>query len=83
MIQASTAYEPSVFQTEARALLLAATIAGSLGISGPTFLTDNEVLQKGQRQGSWLTLFCSGMLDPLWPVSFRLHLIRRRRSSIF
>jgi hypothetical protein len=46
MIQASVAHEHSVFQAEARALLLAATIARILDIRGPTFLTDNQVLAK-------------------------------------
>jgi hypothetical protein len=46
MIQASAANELSVFQAEAKALLLAATIARILDIRCPTYLTDNQILAK-------------------------------------
>lgn len=46
MIQASTLQESSVFQAEAKALLMAAKLTEILRIDRPTFLMDNQVLAK-------------------------------------
>ena len=46
MIQATIQRTSSVFQAEAKALLLAAILAQSLHIQRPTFLTDNQILAK-------------------------------------
>lgn len=46
MIQASAPQASSAFQAEAKALLLAATLAHILQIQCPTFLTDNQVLAR-------------------------------------
>ena len=45
-IQAKTQQQSTVFQAEAKALLLAARIAKILQVDRPTFLTDNQVLAK-------------------------------------
>ena len=46
MIQATTPQESSVFQSEAKALLLAAKFAQLLQVEAPIFITDNQVLAK-------------------------------------
>ena len=46
MIQAATSLASSVFQAEAKALLLAAEIAHHLNVDMPTFLTDNKALAR-------------------------------------
>ena len=46
MIQAATSLASSVFQAEAKALLLASEIAHHLNVDMPTFLTDNKTLAR-------------------------------------